>query len=80
MTVRYDRLVKSRWPDGKTFYFNSAGFIWSVPATGGEPRKLAPGDAVSANAGGRDLIVSLQDKDAIRLERLPVDGGAPPAN
>jgi predicted Ser/Thr protein kinase/WD40 repeat protein len=64
-------------PDGKTFYFSSAGFVWSVPATGGEPRKLAPGDAVSADAGGRDLVISLQDKDAIRLERLPVGGGEP---
>jgi hypothetical protein len=30
-----------------------------------------------ADAGGRDLIISLQDKDAIRLERLPVEGGDP---
>jgi predicted Ser/Thr protein kinase len=66
-------------PDGKTFYFSSAGFVWSVPATGGNPRKLAPGDAVSADAGGRDLIVSLHDKDAIRLQRLPVGGGDPQA-
>lgn len=55
-------------PDGKTFYFSSGGFVWSMPAAGGEPRKLAPGDAVSADAGGCDLIVSVQDKDAIRLK------------
>jgi eukaryotic-like serine/threonine-protein kinase len=64
-------------PDGKTLYFSSTGFVWSVPATGGEPRKLAPGDAVSADANGSDLIISLQDKDAIRLERLPAGGGDP---
>jgi eukaryotic-like serine/threonine-protein kinase len=64
-------------PDGKTFYYVSAGLVWSMPAAGGEPRKLTPGDAVSAAANGRDLIVSLQDKDAIRLERLPALGGDP---
>jgi eukaryotic-like serine/threonine-protein kinase len=62
-------------PDGKTFYYSSAGFIWSMPASGGEPRKLAPGDSVSAGANGRDLIVSLEDKDAIRLARVSVNGG-----
>lgn len=64
-------------PDGQTFYYSSAGFIWSMPAVGGEPRKLAAGDSVSAGANGRELIVSLQDKDAIRLARLPVGGGDP---
>lgn len=64
-------------PDGKTFYYSSAGFIWSMPAAGGEPQKLAPGDSVSAGANGRDLIVSLQDKDAIRLARLSLGGGDP---
>jgi len=64
-------------PDGKTFYYSSAGYVWSMPAAGGDPRQLTPGDAVSADTGGRDLIVSLRDKDAIRLERLPVAGGDP---
>jgi hypothetical protein len=48
-----------------------------MPASGGEPKKLTPGDAVSADAGGRELIVSLRDQDAIRLQRLPVGGGYP---
>jgi Tol biopolymer transport system component len=64
-------------PDGKTLYYTSAGFVWSMPATGGAPRKLTPGDSVSADASGRVLFVSLQDKDALRLVQLPVAGGEP---
>jgi hypothetical protein len=64
-------------PDGKMLYYSSAGFIWSIPIEGGAPRKLAAGDNVSADVNGRDLIVSLQDKDAIRLMRVPVGGGTP---
>uniref|UniRef100_Q020M0 Serine/threonine protein kinase n=1 Tax=Solibacter usitatus (strain Ellin6076) TaxID=234267 RepID=Q020M0_SOLUE len=73
-----DRLTSlSSSLDGKTLYYSSAGFIWSIPIEGGEPRQLAAGDNVSADANGRDLIVSLQDKDAIRLLRMPVSGGTP---
>jgi len=64
-------------PDGKTFYYSSAGVVWSIAATGGEARRLTAGDAVSADASGRYLIVSLEDRDGIRLVRLPVDGGDP---
>jgi len=66
-------------PDGHTFYYSSDGFVWSMPVTGGDPRKLTPGDAVSADAAGHHLIVSLRDKDAIRLQRLPIGGGDPQA-
>jgi Tol biopolymer transport system component/predicted Ser/Thr protein kinase len=64
-------------PDGETLYYSSAGFIWSISVEGGAPHKLAAGDSVSADANGRDLILSLQDKDAIRLMRVPVTGGTP---
>lgn len=64
-------------PDGETFYYTSEGYAWSVPASGGAPQKLTPADAVSADANGRDLIVSLQDRNAIRLMRVSVTGGDP---
>ena len=57
-------------PDGRTFYYSSAAFIWSMPAAGGEPQKLTSGDAVSADANGRDLIVVLHEKEAFRLVRV----------
>ncbi len=63
-------------PDGKTFYYSSGGSVWSMPAAGGEPRKLAPGDGVSVDPKGLDLLVARQDTDAIRLVRLPAGGGA----
>jgi hypothetical protein len=48
-----------------------------MPAAGGAPQQLTAGDSVSADAASGDLIVSLQDKDAIRLKRLPAGGGEP---
>jgi predicted Ser/Thr protein kinase/DNA-binding beta-propeller fold protein YncE len=63
-------------PDGSTYYYSSAGFIWSMPAAGGEAHKLAVGDAVAADPNGRDLLVARQDSDSIRLVRLPLMGGA----
>jgi Tol biopolymer transport system component len=72
---RIDSLAAS--PDGKTFYYSTAGTIWSMPAAGGDPLKLATGDSVAADPNGRDLIVALTDKDSVRLTRVPIDGGAP---
>jgi Tol biopolymer transport system component len=63
-------------PDGKTFYYTSGRFVWSMPIAGGTPVKLGPGDSVAADPNGRDLIVSLSEKDAIRLVHMPVSGGA----
>ncbi len=63
-------------PDAKTFYYSSAGFIWSMPAAGGDPQKLTAGESVSADPNGRDLLVTRQDSDTVRLFRVPVNGGA----
>ena len=63
-------------PDGATFYYNSAGYIWSIPAAGGAPHKLAAGDGVSADPNGRDLLVARQESDSIRLVRLQLADGA----
>ena len=35
--------------DGKLFYFNRAGGIWTVPVTGGEPTQINTGVAVNNN-------------------------------
>jgi Tol biopolymer transport system component len=63
-------------PDGKTFYYTSGRFVWSMPIAGGTPVRLGPGDSVAADSNGRDLIVSLSEKEATRLVRMPVSGGA----
>jgi DNA-binding beta-propeller fold protein YncE len=62
-------------PDGSTFYYSSGGFIWSMPATGGAPHKLAAGDGVSVDPNGRDLLVSRQESDSVRLLRVRVTDG-----
>jgi Tol biopolymer transport system component len=62
-------------PDGKVLYYASSGLVWSMPVTGGKAEKVGPGDAVSADPNGRDLIVSLAEKEATRLVRMPVNGG-----
>jgi Tol biopolymer transport system component/predicted Ser/Thr protein kinase len=63
-------------PDGKMLYYTAGGFVWSMAATGGKAEKLGSGDGVSADPNGRDLIVSLAEKEATRLVRMPITGGA----
>jgi serine/threonine protein kinase len=63
-------------PDGKTLYYVDSRSVWAVSATGGQPRRIAPGDAVAADPNGRDLIVQLVEKEGIRLVRVTVSGGA----
>ena len=63
-------------PGGKTFYYNSGGSVWSMPASGGAAQKLAAGDGVSADPNGRDLLIVRQERDSIRLVRLAASGGA----
>jgi hypothetical protein len=62
--------------DGRTFYYSSGGAIWSMPVTGGEPRKMGDGDHVAFDPRSGDLIVSVAEKEAIHLVRLPAGGGA----
>ncbi len=62
--------------DGKTLYYTAAGFVWAIPASDGEPRRLRPGDSVTADPSKQDLIVQLSEKGGVRLVRLPLGGGA----
>ena len=76
--LKHDRInALAASPDGKTFYYTAAGSVWSMPAAGGDPVKLAPGESVAADPNGRDLIVALTDKESVGLTRVPVAGGAP---
>ena len=62
-------------PDGKTLYFSASGKIWSVPSAGGDSRFLRGGDSVTADPGGRGLVISTVESSKIRLFRVPLDGG-----
>jgi predicted Ser/Thr protein kinase len=62
-------------PDGKTFYYTSGGFVWSMPVAGGQAVRLGTGDSVAADPNGRELVVGIAEKETTRLMRLPVKGG-----
>jgi Tol biopolymer transport system component/predicted Ser/Thr protein kinase len=64
-------------PDGKTFYYASEGFVWSVPSAGGDPAKVTPGDSVALDINRRDLVVGVAEKETIRLVKVSAAGGAP---
>jgi hypothetical protein len=63
-------------PDGKTLYVAAGGAIWSVPAAGGEIRRIHNGNSVSPDPDGTTLVVLVLDPPATRLLRVPVNGGA----
>lgn len=67
-------LVASR--DGQTLFYVAASTVWAIPATDGQPRRIGPGDAVAADPNGKDLIVQLNEKEGVRLVRVPVSGGS----
>ncbi len=62
-------------PDGKSLYYVSSGSVWSIPSQGGSSRKLCAGDSMAVDPDGRDLIVSLNEREHVRLERAPLAGG-----
>ncbi|HEV2492282.1 MAG TPA: protein kinase [Terriglobia bacterium] len=67
-------LVASR--DGTTLYYVASRTVWAIPTSDGQPRPIGPGDDVTADPNGKDLIVSLYEKEGVRLVRVPVSGGA----
>jgi hypothetical protein len=60
--------------DGQTLYYSATGTVWSVPAVGGEPRKVHSGDSVSVDPRNGDLVISLQEKEGVKLVRVPQAG------
>ncbi|MFT4038699.1 MAG: S9 family peptidase [Thermomicrobiales bacterium] len=61
-------------------HFHAGGTLWSVPATGGEPRELFPGQSVSpvelVPTGGGDLLVTVWDGLNSWIARLDVAADA----
>jgi eukaryotic-like serine/threonine-protein kinase len=62
-------------PDGKTLYYVVSGIVWAIGASGGERRRIGPGDAIAVDPNGKDLIFQLNDSQGVRLVRVPVSGG-----
>lgn len=71
-------------PDGRLFYINRGGAIWTLPVTGGEPRRLDTGAATACNNDhgisfdGKWLAISSGGgREGSRIYVLPVTGGEP---
>jgi hypothetical protein len=62
--------------DGATVFYSSGGSIWSIASSGGEPHHLGAGDAVAFDPLHRDLVIQLNQRDGVRLARLPQTGGS----
>jgi TolB protein len=73
-------------PDGRTLYFNSGGYIYSIPAEGGTPERLDTGFANRNNndhvlsPGGTHMAISHQSADdggASIIYIVNINGGEP---
>jgi serine/threonine protein kinase len=63
-------------PDGLTLYFAAGGTIRSMPANGGDPRNVTPGDNFVIDPLGRYLIVARNSAAQVHLFRVPLDGAS----
>lgn len=70
--------------DGKYFIYNSAGKIFSLPVSGGEPKALNTSFAVRCNndhgisPDGKQLVISHHaDDNKSMIYILPIEGGEP---
>ena len=63
-------------PDGKTLFYVESGVVWAMPSDGGEPRKVHEGNQVAVDPTGQSLIIEVTTRDAVRLVRVPIAGGA----
>jgi hypothetical protein len=62
-------------PGGETLYVAAGGNIHAIPADGGPPRTIAPGNSFAVDHDSGDLIVKLDEKTGARLTRIPSSGG-----
>jgi TolB protein len=70
-------------PDGKLFFYNSGGKIYSLAATGGNPRLLNTSFAANCNNDHglspdyQELVISHHQDGISLIYILPVEGGEP---
>jgi hypothetical protein len=61
-------------PDGHTLYSAAGGDVWSIPLSGGDPKKIHAGDAITLDPMRRALLVQIIEASRTRLVRVPLDG------
>jgi len=74
-------------PDGKSIYYALDGFVYSIPASGGEPKKLSAGNSVAVDPHGQYLVVKVDSETGSYLvryglsdrseQRIPTSGRYP---
>jgi Tol biopolymer transport system component len=79
-----DEFEAPNWsPDGKLFYINRKGGIYTLPVQGGKPTRLDTGDADQCNndhglsPDGKWLAISHNVKGASVISVVPSGGGTP---
>jgi Tol biopolymer transport system component len=59
---------------GGTIYYSSSGSIWRISVEDGAPVMVRSGDAVTIDPYRNELIVSLFEKQGVRLVVVPLNG------
>jgi len=62
------------FPDGQILYYTAAGSVWSIPAAGGQPKRLGAGDSVTVDALHNELLVRLDESSGVSLVRMALSG------
>jgi hypothetical protein len=63
------------FPDGQMIYYTASGSVWQIPVGDGQPSRLQSGDSVTADPFGHKLIVRVDERQGVRLVRVPLAGG-----
>jgi sugar lactone lactonase YvrE len=74
---KFDAFAFAGSPDGNTVFFADSGAIWSMPIAGGPRHRLADGNSVAPDPGGRYLVTQVIRGDGVHLLQVPLDGTAP---
>ena len=61
--------------DGKTIYYIANRTLWTLPATGGQPRKLARADAVALNPRTGEIVVQRNETGGTHFFRFDAVNG-----
>jgi Tol biopolymer transport system component len=79
-----DRFEAPNWSrDGRLFYINRGGSLYTLPVAGGTPSKLDTGDANQCNndhglsPDGKWLAISHNIKNSSQISIVPSSGGTP---
>lgn len=62
-------------PDGRTIYFGLDGWVFAMPAAGGEPKKICEGNSVAVDPGGEYLVVKVDGTEGSYLQRVRISDG-----